>query len=69
MIEHLVKNFLKDQSGSTAIEYGMMVSLFSLVMLVWWNASADGINFQFGELSGALEEQAVDGADDATVND
>lgn len=68
MTKHLVKSFLKDQSGATAIEYGMMVSLFSLVMLVWWNASADGINFQFGEVSGVLEGQTSTGTDDANVS-
>lgn len=68
MIKHLVKSFLTDQSGATAIEYGMMVSLFSLVMLVWWNAFGDGINFQFGALSGAIEGETLAESDDANFN-
>jgi len=36
--------FVEDQEGATAIEYGMLVAMFSMVFMVTWAAIGEGID-------------------------
>ncbi len=51
----MLRRFGADQSGATAIEYGLMVSLISLAIMAAVNATGQGINnMLFGKIVNAL---------------
>jgi pilus assembly protein Flp/PilA len=54
----MLKNFLKDESGATAIEYGLIAALVSVAAIAGFNAVGGSLNGLFtgisGELDGAL---------------
>ena len=47
--------FLKDESGATAIEYGMMAAGISVVILATLNTVGSKLNAKFDEISGLLK--------------
>lgn len=50
-----VKQFLSDDEGSTAIEYGLIVSLIFLVILAGVNAVANTNSNTYSEIVSAME--------------
>jgi len=47
--------FLKDESGATAIEYGLMAAGISVVILAMLNTVGSKLNAKFDEISGLLK--------------
>lgn len=49
------RRFLGDESGATAIEYGLIVSLIFLAIITAVNAVADANNEMYSEIESALK--------------
>ena len=54
----LVSRFLKDQSGATAIEYGLIAALIALAIMVGAGSLGNSINAQFGRIATKLNATA-----------
>ena len=55
MGEFHVHFLLKDESGATAIEYGLMAAGISVVILATLNTVGSKLNSKFDEISGLLK--------------
>ncbi|WP_411037397.1 Flp family type IVb pilin [Shinella sp. BYT-45] len=55
MMTRLLKSFLADASGATAVEYGLLAVLVSVGMLVGLTAFSDSLNNTFMLLSNKIE--------------
>ena len=53
-MKNLVSRFAKDESGATAIEYGLIAALISVVCIVVWGQIGTRLNTQFGSVATAL---------------
>ena len=49
-----IARFLNDQSGATAIEYGIIVSLIAIVVIVGATNVGVNINAKFNNIAGKL---------------
>ena len=49
-----IKRFFKDESGATAIEYGLLAALISIVAIVAMGDAGTALNGVFEEVGGAL---------------
>jgi len=49
-----VSRFLKDESGATAIEYGLIAALISVVIITGATAIGTSLNSTFGNVSNKL---------------
>jgi pilus assembly protein Flp/PilA len=47
----LVSRFLKDESGATAIEYGLIAALISVALITGASALGSKLNIMFNSLS------------------
>ena len=54
---NLVKNYINDESGATAIEYGLIAALVGIALIAGANRLGESINTKFGAVA-----TAVDGA-------
>ena len=54
-MQNLVTRFIKDESGATAIEYGLIAALISVALIAGASALGNGINNKFNDVSNALE--------------
>jgi len=54
MLQHLVR-FWKDQSGATAIEYGLIAAGISVAIIVAVNTLGSNLNTTFSSVSTALK--------------
>ena len=55
--EHIMSvfsRFIKDESGATAIEYGLIAGLVSIAIIAALNALAGGLQGVFGKITGEL---------------
>ena len=52
----LVLRFLKDNSGVTAIEYGLIAAGIAVVIVVAVNATGTAVNSTFGAVAGLLAQ-------------
>ena len=50
----LIKDFLHDESGATAIEYGLIAGLISVIMIAVLTNVGTKLNAKFGRISNAL---------------
>jgi len=50
----LVARFLKNESGATAIEYGLIAALISVAIIGGATALGEGVNNTFTNISGKL---------------
>ncbi len=50
----LLNRFAKDESGATAIEYGLIAALVSVVCIGAWRAIGTNLNTQFGSVRNGL---------------
>lgn len=55
MRSKLLKSFLADRTGATAVEYGVLAALISVGMLVGLSSFSDTLNNMFGELSNRIK--------------
>jgi pilus assembly protein Flp/PilA len=57
-LEHVMKSlfsrFIKDQSGATAIEYGLIAALISVVCITVLTSVGTQLNNKFSQVSNAL---------------
>ena len=53
-MQNLVTRFIKDESGATAIEYGLIAALISVALIAGAKAIGDGLNTKFTEVSSAV---------------
>lgn len=51
---NLIQRFLSDTSGATAIEYGLIAGLISVVIITVLGAVGTKLNTKFGRISSAL---------------
>jgi pilus assembly protein Flp/PilA len=52
---HIIKNFWKNESGATAIEYGLIAAGISLAIIGVVNGLGTKLNSTFGDISGSLK--------------
>ncbi len=52
---NVFKKFIKDESGATAIEYGLIAAGISLAIIAVVNGLGTTLNGKFGELNGSLK--------------
>jgi pilus assembly protein Flp/PilA len=50
----IFKRFMKDESGATAIEYGLIAALISVALIAGATTLGGALNNQFQNLSGKL---------------
>jgi pilus assembly protein Flp/PilA len=50
-----VTRFLKDESGATAIEYGLIAALIAVVLVGALQAVGGSLTDKFNQISGALD--------------
>lgn len=51
---NLITRFLKNESGATAIEYGLIAGLIAVVIITGATALGDDLNQMFTDISGKL---------------
>lgn len=61
---HLLKNFIADESGATAIEYGLIAALIAVAMIGGASMLGNQIDDKFQDVATTLS----DVNDEATVN-
>lgn len=54
----LFARFVKDESGATAIEYGLIAALIALAIMVGAGSLGNSLNNQFTEISKELDFKA-----------
>ena len=52
----IVARFVKDESGATALEYGLIAALIALAIMVGAGALGNSINNQFKAIGSTLED-------------
>ncbi|MGB3390032.1 MAG: Flp family type IVb pilin [Pseudaminobacter sp.] len=52
---NLINRFLKDESGATAIEYGLIATLIALAIIVGAGMVGDNLSARFKDIAGNLE--------------
>ena len=58
MLNHIVR-FVKDESGATAIEYGLIAALVSVAAIAALTTLGDSLVTIFGTVSGELDTAAA----------
>ncbi|TIT02634.1 MAG: Flp family type IVb pilin [Mesorhizobium sp.] len=53
---NLIARFVKDESGATAIEYGLIAALIALAIMVGAGALGNSINQKFKDISSTLND-------------
>jgi pilus assembly protein Flp/PilA len=54
-MKNLVSRFVKDESGATAIEYGLIAAGISVVIITVVNGIGTNLTTKFGTISTALK--------------
>jgi pilus assembly protein Flp/PilA len=54
-MKNLVSRFVKDESGATAIEYGLIAAGISLAIIAVVNGLGTTLNAKFGSISSSLK--------------
>jgi pilus assembly protein Flp/PilA len=54
-MKNLMNRFAKDESGATAIEYGLIAALIAVVCIAVWTAIGTNMNDRFTEVNTALK--------------
>jgi pilus assembly protein Flp/PilA len=53
-MSNIVRNFLADDSGATAIEYGLIAALIAVVIITALTTIGTNLNTQFGTVATSL---------------
>ena len=53
-MSNLFARFVKDESGATAIEYGLIAALIALAIITGAGALGNAINAKFTEIAGKV---------------
>ncbi len=51
---NLISKFVKNESGATAIEYGLIASLIAVACIAIWTATGTALIAKFGTINTAL---------------
>ncbi len=51
----MVKKFFKDESGATAVEYGLMVALIAVVIITAVTFLGSALNTKFEQVGNAVD--------------
>ena len=54
-MQTFIKRFLNDQSGATAIEYGLIAALIAVAIIIALQALGSSLESNFNEVSSALD--------------
>ena len=54
-MKNIVSRFVKDESGATAIEYGLIAAGIALAIIAVVNGLGTKLNSQFGSISSSLK--------------
>jgi len=54
-MKNLIARFVKDESGATAIEYGLIAAGISLAIIAVVNGLGSSLNSKFGSISSSLK--------------
>jgi pilus assembly protein Flp/PilA len=54
-MKNLVSRFVKDESGATAIEYGLIAAVISVAIITAVNGLGTKLNSNFEAISGSLK--------------
>jgi pilus assembly protein Flp/PilA len=54
-MKNLIARFVKDESGATAIEYGLIAAGISLAIIAAVNGLGSNLNTTFGTVNSALK--------------
>ncbi|WP_027553227.1 Flp family type IVb pilin [Bradyrhizobium sp. Cp5.3] len=54
-MKNLVARFVKDESGATAIEYGLIAAGIALAIITVVNSLGTTLNAKFGSISSSLK--------------
>ncbi len=52
---NLMKNYINDESGATAIEYGLIAALIGVALIVGAGKLGQSINTKFDEVADAMD--------------
>jgi pilus assembly protein Flp/PilA len=55
MLKNALKNFLADETGATAIEYGLIAAGIALAIIAVVNGLGSKLNSKFGSISASLK--------------
>ena len=53
-MQNLMSRFIKDESGATAIEYGLIAALIGVAIVVGGKALGDALDAKFNEVAGQI---------------
>ena len=59
-MQNLFTRFIEDESGATAIEYGLIAALIAVGMIAGATAIGDQVNAKFDEVAGEVGTQEAD---------
>ena len=51
---HFIENFIKEEDGVTAIEYGLIAALIAVVIVASVTSVGAALDIKFGEVAAAL---------------
>jgi len=54
-MKNLFTRYMKDESGATAIEYGLIAALIAVVIITVLTNVGSSLNGKFGEVDAALQ--------------
>ncbi len=54
-MKNLMTRFVNDESGATAIEYGLIAALIAVVCIGVWTTIGTRLNAKFNSVSSALQ--------------
>jgi pilus assembly protein Flp/PilA len=54
-MSHLIRRFIQDEAGATAIEYGLIAAGISLAIIAAVNALGTSLSSKFSEISSSLK--------------
>ena len=57
-MQNLFTRFIEDESGATAIEYGLIAALIAVGMIVGAQAVGEKVNLKFEEIGDKMDESS-----------
>ena len=61
-MQNLFTRFIEDESGATAIEYGLIAALIAVGMIVGATAVGDKVNAKFNEVATEMDKASTGSA-------
>lgn len=52
----LLRNFIEDETGATAVEYGLILACLSLTMIAGFGKASEALDFLFGSNESRLRQ-------------